>query len=388
VKAAVHGFSTVLVLALAAACAHVEAPTGGADMRQPLTVTDVAPDTLAVVPGLRGPVVFSFERRLSERGLDDAVMVSPRTSPVSVSHSGRQLRVSLRGGWEPGRIYQVTVLPALQDLWNNRLEAPVTHVFSTGPAIPETRLQGLATDRITGRPEVNIRVEAIRAADSLVYATRTDSAGLFVLGRIPEGQYQVRAYRDMNRNREMEPFEPRDTAFVQLAADTAAEVRLRVVMPDTTPPQVASAALRQGNLEIRFDDHLEPEQALSPAQVRIIDPAGNLVAVRRLAVGRLDVERPAADTLPDAAPAPQPPAPAPAAPAPGGRAPAPQERLPSQTLIVEPAQPLAPETEYRIVVEGVRNVVGLVGGGETTFTTPAAPPAQPPADAPPPPSNR
>jgi hypothetical protein len=372
VKGVVRTIQAACLLLLAAACAHIEAPLGGPEMRDPLGVVDVEPDSLRVVPGLRGPVVFEFERRLSERGLDDAVLVSPRTSMVVVGHRGRQLRVSLRDGWQPGQIYQITVLPAVQDLWNNRLNETVTHIFSTGPEIPDTRLVGRARDRITGRPEVDIRVEAIRAPDSLVYATRTDSAGAFVFARIPEGQYQVRAYRDLNRNRMLDPFEPRDTAPAQLAAADPVEVRLSVVMPDTTPPVVTEVQFARQIIQVQFDDYIDPEQALSPAQVQITDPTGAVVPVARLTVGRLE---PAPGAAGDAPPA-QPAAPAPAQPR-DPAAPVEGERLPSQSLEVEPAAPLAPETEYRVQVSDIRNVVGLVGGGEATFTTPAAPAPQP-----------
>jgi hypothetical protein len=378
--------AVLLVLSSAAGCAHVEAPRGGPEMRDTLRLAAVVPDSLAVLPGLTGPAVFQFQRRLSERGLDDAVMVSPRTSPVVVSHRGRELRVSLRGGWQPGTIYQVTVLPEIQDLWNNRLTEQVDLTFSTGPEIPATHLEGRAIDRITGRPEVGIRVEAVRAADSLVYATRTDSVGGFVLARIPEGDYQVRAFRDLNRNRTLDPFEPRDTSAARVVAPDTVDLALSVVMPDTTPPQAASARLAQGILEIQFDDFLDPEQTLIPAQVTITDTLGAVVPVERLAVGRLPAAPDTVDTLAAPPAAQQPAAPPGAAVPPRGAVAAdtvaPPARLPSQTLAVEPASPLAPRMEYRIRVEGVRNVVGLTGGGEATFTTPALPPPPPPAQEP------
>jgi hypothetical protein len=373
------------VLVLAAGCAHVEAPTGGPQIREAFDLVAVRPDSLAVVPPFRGQVVFEFERRLSERGLDEAVLVSPRTSPVVVSHARRQLRVSLRNGWEPGHIYHVTVLPTFQDLWNNRPVGRSMVVFSTGPGIPETRLGGTVLDRITGRPELEIRVEAIRAADSLVYSTRTDSAGDFSLDRIPPGEYNVRAFRDLNRNRALDPFEPRDTTLVQLAAADSAHARLRVVAPDTTPPEPQRAELRAGILTVTFDDHLEPAQALAPEQVEIVDTLGTIVPVERLAVGQLPPAPAAADTVPPDADAPVPPPPALVPPAGAGQVPAePDEPLPSQTLAVEPGDLLTPGMQYIIRVRGIINVVGLAGDGEVTLEVPVAQPTAPAVEAAPP----
>jgi len=58
----------------------------------------------------------------------------------------------------------------------------------------------------------------------------------------------------------------------------------------------------------------------------------------------------------------------------------PGEPVPSQSLFVRTAAPLAAETQYTVAVAGVRNLSGLVGGGEAQLKTPkAAPPTAPAA---------
>lgn len=336
------------LVVLLAGCAHVEAPPGGPEDRTAPALVSTQPDTLAVVPGFSGPVTLAFDDRLSERGLEESVLVSPLTSAPVVDHRGSQIRVSLRRGWQPGLIYQITVLPGVQDLWNNRLAQPITLVFSTGPAVPNTRLTGSVVDRVTGRPEIGQRVEAIRQPDSLVYATASDSAGAFVFSRIPAGPYRIRAYRDLNRNRTLDEYEPFDTAISTLAAGAAEvpTVRLAVTAPDTTPPAVASGSVAGTAIQVQFDDFLDPAQPVTPAQLRITGPGGQVVAAASARIGG------------------------------AGGAPADTAavRLPSQTLSVEPATPLTPQTEYRIRVTGIRNIRGLTGGGETTFRAPAAAP--------------
>lgn len=346
-------------LAVGSACAHVEAPTGGPDDRTPPSLMITRPDTLAVVPDWSSPVVFLFDERISEQRLEEAVMVSPRTSPVAVDLGGRAVRVSLRRGWEPGTIYQVQIRPVIQDLFNNRLAEPAVVVFSTGPAIPDTRLEGAVVERITGKPDAEARVEAIRTADSLVYAVPTDSAGRFVLARIPVGDYLVRGYRDTNRNRRLDPFEPRDTAFRSVEGQDTTALRLSTVLPDTTPPRVASAQLAgDRRVELRFDDHLDPEQTLLTGAVEIAGPDGTRLPVAGVTVG-----------APSAAPADT----AAAAPL-----------LPSQSLTVELAEEavLEPEETYQIVVRALRNVVGLAADAQVELEVPPAPaPAAPPAEA-------
>lgn len=356
----------LLWLAASAGCAHVEAPAGGPDDRTAPSVAVTRPDTLAIVPEWRDPVVFVFDERISEQRVEEAVMVSPRTSPVVVDRGASSIRVSLRRGWEPGMIYQVTIRPIIQDLFNNRLPRPVELVFSTGPAIPDTRLTGTVVDLITGRPEVETRVEAIRRADSLVYAVVTDSAGRFDLARVPEGEYRVRSFRDPNRNRALDVFEPRDSAEHTFVAGDTGSVRLSVVLPDSTPPRVTGAGRRdERSVELTFDDYLDPDRQPSVEDVRIVAADGTQVQVSRVVVG---TPAPAtAPTAPRAPTVPQAPAAAPAA--------EPPPTLPAQSLMLELAEGvrLVPGGTYGIAVRGVTNVVGLSADVETELEIPAEP---------------
>ena len=97
--------ATLIILT---ACAQIEMPPGGPEDRVPPYVLEQRPDSMAVVPGWNEPVVFRFNERISEQGVEEAVMVSPRTSAVRIDRRSREIRVSLRGGWQPDQIYQVT----------------------------------------------------------------------------------------------------------------------------------------------------------------------------------------------------------------------------------------------------------------------------------------
>ena len=379
----------------AVACAHVEAPPGGPEDKQPPQLLATQPDTGARVPELRGPVVLRFSEGLSEKGVEEAVVLSPATSRVDVDKRGDEVRVELSRGWEPGRIYQVTVARGgVQDLFGNAIQEPIRLVFSTGPEIPDTRFEGRVLDRTTARPAPGARVEAALAPDSLVYATVADSAGRFVFAQVPTGTYALRAFTDQNRSASLDVFEARDTATVVVSGRDTAERRLSIIRPDSTAPAVTGAQLAQdGTIEVRFDDYLDPAQTISLAQATVTGPDGAPVAVTAAQVGPFPPPA-ARDTAggdttgaaarPDTAEA------APARPAvpgagrdtvPGaaGQAAAAQETfgpVPSQSLYLRPAQPLLPDTTYRVTVTGVRNLVGLVGGGEAPLRTPRpAPPA-------------
>ncbi|CAN5826268.1 hypothetical protein BH23GEM8_BH23GEM8_06890 [soil metagenome] len=345
----------LFLITLGGGCAHVEPPSGGPEDSIAPQLLVTRPDSLSIQAALTTPVVLVFDERISERGVEAAVMVSPRTSMVRVDHRRDELRVSLRGGWQPGIVYHITVLPEVQDLFGNRRTERVNFVFSTGPPITDTRVTGTVTDRITGRNEANIRVEAIRLADSLVYAVPTDSAGGFAMSRIPVGEYQIRAFQDMNRDRALDYFEPRDSAFVSVTEAATPSLTLAVLLPDTTLPQIASAGVVNRNVEVRFDDFLDPLQEFAPGQITITAADGEVIGIAEVGVGALDSE------IADEA----------AQPAGAQRSPA-AATLPSQTLTIRLADDvvLRPGVGYRVIVLAIRNVNGLVADGDGSFTGP------------------
>jgi hypothetical protein len=360
---------------LAAACAHIEAPTGGDEDKVGPQLLTTRPDTFARAPNLRTPAVFVFDEGLSEERLEEAISVSPRTSAVAVDKNGGELRVSLRRGWEPNRIYQVVIDSTVQDRFNNRIQEPIRLVFSTGPEIPETFLSGTVLERQTAQPAKGVRVEAILRPDSLVYATRTDEAGTFAFAQIPAGEYQVRAFSDPNANRSLEPFESRDTTVARVAVGAQPSVELSIVAPDTSAPRALEATGADSAIAVRFDDFLDPAQRIATTQVRLLAPDSTPVRIASVSIGApTDVPAAAPDTAR---------APVAGDTARRGAPAAARGPVPSRTITVRVTGALRPDAQYTIRVEGVRNLVGLAGGGELRLRTPRAAPAPQPAATPP-----
>lgn len=352
----------VAAAAAIAACAHIEPPSGGpVDETAPeLLVT--RPDSLVVRPDWSGPVVLVFDERISERGAREAVSVSPRTSPVVVDHKGDELRVSLREGWQPGVIYHINVTPPIQDLFSNERRTPARLVFSTGPEIPDTRLSGTVIDRVTTEPEVGARVEAVRTADSLTYTVLTDSTGSFDLSRVPEGSYLIRAFRDMNRSRTVDGFEPQDTTGLALVAGTASTAGLALLEPDSTAATITSVSVDDGRITVEFDDYLDPAEPLLPARIQIRSAGGALARVDSvlpvLAAAAAGGRRSARAAAQDSARA-------------DTVAPATPRPYRSVVLVLAEDVELEPGAEYSMTIGRVRNLVGLQADAEKAFTAPA-----------------
>jgi hypothetical protein len=393
------GARLAVAAACITACARSLPPTGGEPDRTPPQVVATTPEPLSVVERFEGPVVFRFDERLSERNVEGSVIVSPSTGEVEVSKAGRELRVTIEGGWRAGVVYRVMLAPGIRDLFNNERRTPVDLVFSTGPGIMNTAFGGLISDRITGRPEPQAMVEATRRIDSLVYVAAVDSLGFFAYRNLPLGIYNLVAYADRNRNRTRDTSEPMAgprVVTLNTERDTV-DLDLALIPFDTTPARLLRAEGRD-SLQVRLftDDYLEPEAPLDRIEVSMItlpdseavegpfrlvraDSFASLMRARTDSL-RMDSLRAAAaagDTLAQKAldaPAP-PPFQPPAGPGPPGALPS-IGPAPFQELVLVPPQPLAPGG-YSVTVSNLLNVSRRPGGGGSReFEITPPPPAR------------
>ncbi|HEX7049789.1 MAG TPA: Ig-like domain-containing protein [Longimicrobiales bacterium] len=251
-------------------CAKPYSPPGGEPDTAPPRVIATTPERMAVVPGFDGPVVFRFDERISERGIEQAVLVSPETGAVELDKGRSDLSVSIEGGWKPDQIYRIVIRPVIRDLFGNTMEQPIDLIFSTGPPIPATALAGVVTDRITGEAAAQARVEAVRRADSTVYVAVADTGGVFALRHIPAGAYDLRAYLDTRPNTEPDFTEPIDTGAVALGTTDTVVTTFSLLAPDTTSARLLRAEV-EDSLAIRLmlDDYLDPTDALDGVRVTL-----------------------------------------------------------------------------------------------------------------------
>jgi hypothetical protein len=261
---------------IAAACARQGAPPGGPEDRRPPVVVSTEPAPFAeLTEPFRGPVKFRFDERVSERvsngTLDDAVLVSPRTGEVRVGHGRQDISVDISGGFRPGLVYRVTLLPVLRDLFNNEMRDPFEIVFSTGGALTASALGGLVWDRTTGEGVRDFDVYAVATdenGDSIVHVAKTDTGGVYVFRYLPPSRYNLLAFEDRNRNGVADRMEVQGTrSFLITGADTAI-LPVGVLQPDTTPARLTRATpLDSITLLLEFDDFLDP--TVSAAQIGV-----------------------------------------------------------------------------------------------------------------------
>lgn len=395
----------LLAAALLAGCASAGDPPGGPPDHDPPRILSAAPDSGAVLQRPPGDVEIVFDEVVSERiaatrpDLDGAVILSPDTGLSRVSWHRNRLTVRPHGGFKPGRIYRIELLPVITDLRQNRMKEGRLIVFSTGPAIPAASLHGVIVDWAGGRAGASALIEAVLFPDSLRYRSLADSTGSFTLPQVPAGHYLVYGTIDQDGNRLRGAREAFDTVRVVLT-DTAA-VEFFAFVHDTTGPRIRTAEFVDSiTVRLTFDRPLDPSLTLDTTMIQVIPTTDSTRRLRVLLVAtpagldslraREAAAREAADTTrqrrppPSPAAAPLPPVTAPPAPgAPGApaRPPVPRDSTPAvrmlarrpaptDTRLIRLAEALVPDSRYVIVVDGARSLSGVTGAARAQLNVP------------------
>jgi uncharacterized protein (DUF2141 family) len=246
----------VLLLALlAAACATPVMPSGGPPDRTPPTLTGSLPAGDAVnvtAESLR----LTFSKPIDEASLRRAISIAPDfETPPRVVVRGREAEVIFPEPLRENVTYVVTIGTELQDLRNNRLPAPITLAFATGPQLDEGVIEGWVRTPLAGAGAANVALfaYALPADDAAPpdprvtapdYRTETDTQGRFQFSYLREAPYFVVAVEDLNRNRRADPGErfgaPPEPAVRALpAGDTLAsgDVAFYLARVDTLAPE-------------------------------------------------------------------------------------------------------------------------------------------------------
>ena len=246
-----------IAVGLVGACANMQAPPGGPPDPDPPMLLAITPDSGAVLPDFDDDVEFRFDEVITERNIEQLVTVSPRHEEIRVSWKRRGVAVRPRDGWHPNIVYIVSVLPGVTDLRNNRSDSTHAVVFSTGGAIPDTRLFGSVVNWEDGSVATGALIEAILLPDSLTYLGTTDSIGDFELAFLPNGTYHVRASIDANNNQRLDAREAYDSATVNFAGSFSVQ-DFWAFRHDTLGPSITAVSqLDSQAISVRFNQAVD-----------------------------------------------------------------------------------------------------------------------------------
>ena len=405
-----------------AACARTGDPPGGPpDVKAPVII-GVYPESGAVVTDLHADAVIQYDEVVDEMGgggtaggatgsatgLATKVLLSPTRGAYKVSWHRSSIHVKPAEGWKPGRVYHLEILPGIADLRRNVTKVGHAIVFSTGPPVPRSALEGTVVQWVEQHVLANGLVRAQLTPDTIAYLAVTDSVGHFRLTAIPPGKYLVYAIVDQNNNRRRDRREAYDSAVVTL--DTTASLELWTFVHDSIGPRVQQVEpIDSITARLTFSAPLDPALPLDSLVLRVLTlPDSTPVKVARLySSGDYDSlaarERAVADSIraandttkkaapqaPDTtkkaaldttAPAP-PPATKQAVDTSALHALLRERPVPQDKVVLRFASPLKPDSKYFVEVRGARNLNGARADGHTVLTVPKPKPPPSPADS-------
>jgi hypothetical protein len=268
-RAPASRFATLVVLLLPA-CARMGAPPGGPADKAPPKLIGTVPESTAAYPGWKSDVEFRFDEVISEGGspnigtgtgdLEKLIILSPTQQIPVVKWKRDRIAVRPREGWKPDRVYRVELLPGVIDLRRNRSDTTVVLTFATGGPPPADTIRGLVLDWAAGKPARQALVELYILPDSLVYRTRADSSGRFVMGPLPRAGWTVYGVIDQNNNHRRESREAWDSTVIAPGTTTAGV--LWTIPRDTIPPRITTITADDSlKATITFSLPLDPTQA-------------------------------------------------------------------------------------------------------------------------------
>jgi hypothetical protein len=401
------------------ACARTGDPPGGPpDVKAPVII-GVYPESGAVVTDLHADAVIQYDEVIDEgggggtaggttgaaTGLATKVLLSPTRGAYKVSWHRSAIHVKPAEGWKPGRVYHLEILPGIADLRRNSTKDRHSIIFSTGPPVPTSEMQGSVVQWVEQHILANGLVRAQLLPDTIAYLAVTDSVGHFRLDAIPPGRYLVYAIVDQNNNRQRDRRESYDSAVVTL--DTTASINLWTFVHDSLGPRVRQVdALDSITARLTFSAPLDPAQPLDSLALRVLAlPDSTPVKVTRLYSSAnydslaareravADSIRAANDTTKKAVPPPKkdttadttgrvaPVAPKPAVDTSALRALLRLRPVPQDRIVVRVETPFKPEGKYYIEVRGARNLNGARADGHTVLVVPKPKPPPTAADS-------
>lgn len=208
-----------LAVAVLVGCASIGRPEGGPrDEKPPVYVRSSPGQEQTNVKQTRFEIVFDENVQL-----DDAfnkVIVSPAQKvPPTVRSQGRRVTVDLRDTLAENTTYTIDFGDAIKDLNEGNVLDGFALEFATGPTMDSLRISGVVLEARTLEPAQGLLVGVHSNLSDTAIITmpfarvaRTNQNGWFTVRGLKEGEYNVFALNDVNRDNKWDRSE--DVAFL------------------------------------------------------------------------------------------------------------------------------------------------------------------------------
>ncbi len=239
---------------IAAACANIGNPSGGArDEDPPLFVSANPPQGSLNVDKTR--INITFNELVNVKDAFTKVVVSPPSRQVPrVASVGKRVTVTF-DSLAPNTTYTIDFADAIEDNNEaNKLQG-FAYTFSTGATLDSLRISGMVLDSRNLEPKQGILVgvhsnlnDSAFIKTPLLRVAKTDDKGQFTIRGLKEGTYRVFALEDKDNDYKYENPEE-DIAFYEVTVTPTTE---SVEVTDTTFNNLGEVDTVTNRLRTRF----------------------------------------------------------------------------------------------------------------------------------------
>lgn len=203
----------IILSTLLLGCAQIGTISGGAkDERAPLLVSSsLPPFALNVSPA---EINLKFDEYFELVKPTENIRLVPNDAKIEVTQNKKSLKIELIGNLKPQTTYSLYLDRAIKDATEGN-DSIYRLVFSTGSQIDSNSQWVRVRNAFTGAIETGITVGLFDSLSSgrPRYTAITNADGLAKWEYIPNVSFHLKAFRDLSKNGEIEPYEPQDMLF-------------------------------------------------------------------------------------------------------------------------------------------------------------------------------
>lgn len=272
----------VALLAALSACAVPVPPSGGPEDTTAPSIVESVPEQ-GEVRVQEARISLTFSEPVERSTFARAWSITPDIpGPVDIAWNGRRVTLRFESALRPETTYILTLDTSLRDIRRVALGQPVTLAFATGARLNQGVLSGRIVDPVTGDDVAGMDVFAWAPSDTVgvstpLYRSQSGRDGRFRMTNLRETDYVVAAFRDSDRDQQLdagERFAAPASALIRAdSAGSSLPDALYPIRPDTTAPTLLRVRARTArDLVLRFDESVS--SSVAPTGWTVSDSAG------------------------------------------------------------------------------------------------------------------
>ncbi|MBN1433890.1 hypothetical protein JW921_03965, partial [Candidatus Fermentibacterales bacterium] len=264
-------------LLLAGACARIVAPSGGPEDLDPPSLLESRPASGSGLEEL-SRIELEWSERLDKASASVSLFPDPG---FGLAVRGSRMVLTLDSPLPEAATLVLVVPGSLSDRRGNRIETPVSLVYSRADSVPAAALDLSLTLHGSGSVSEHCRVELYsEEQEAPLRVTSPDSLGRAIVPWLGEGELLVRSFEDRDFDLLWSPDQEAGAeTLVVLGPSDTLRVDLSLSIVDTIGPGIVDAEALDGyHVRVDFTEQLSEESG-SPGHFAIVDSSGASVAV-------------------------------------------------------------------------------------------------------------